>query len=445
MTSENAGNLTSLAGESQTLVCIDPPYYDNVMYAELADFFYVWHKRTLGRLWPDLFAEQFTNKHDEAVTNKARFSHAGRRAAALADNDYTAKMAAIFAECHRVLAPDGVMTVMFTHKRADAWDSLGTALLQAGFEIRASWPVHTESEQSLHQARQNAVKSTVFLSCRKRADSEAGDEMVYLDDIAADIRSAAGEALERGHTQGLTGVDLLLSTYGPALSVLSSQWPVYAAEADETGRSRLLRPEEALAVARAEVLRRERMRLVGHDIEFDPLTDFTLLAWSTFGAREFPYDEARKLALSISDLDLDDAARAKLLTVKSGVARLIEPRLRLRRETDAHLPGIDRSRTVVDVWVDVIHTTAYITAQDGPGAAKRWLDERDLTENPVFESCLQAFVRALPNTKHQGEWNVPEAEHLHSLVKAYFEDIELPPEPVEFEVEDMRLPGIADD
>ncbi|WP_419551738.1 DUF1156 domain-containing protein [Candidatus Poriferisodalis sp.] len=445
VTSENAGNLSSLADESQSLVCIDPPYYDNVMYAELADFFYVWHKRTLGRLWPDLFAEQLTNKHDEAVTNKARFSHAGRRAGALADHDYTAKMAAIFAECHRVLAPDGVMTVMFTHKRADAWDSLGTALLQAGFEIRASWPVHTESEQSLHQARQNAVKSTVFLSCRKRADDQVGDGLVYLDDIAADIRNAAGEALQRGHTQGLIGVDLLLSTYGPALSVLSSQWPVYAAEADETGRSRLLRPEEALAVARAEVLRRERMRLVGHDIEFDPLTDFTLLAWSTFGAREFPYDEARKLALSISDLDLDDAERAKLLSVKSGVARLIEPRLRLRRETDAHLPGIDRSRAVVDVWVDAIHTAAYTTTQDGPGAAKRWLDERDLTENTVFESCLQAFVRALPNTKHQGDWNVPEAEHLHSLVKAYFENIELPPEPVVFEIEDLSLPGIAND
>ena len=445
VTNHNAGNLASLADGSQSLVCIDPPYYDNVMYAELADYFYVWHKRTLGRLWPDLFEDHLTNKHDEAVTNKARFSHAGKRAATLANHDYTAKMAAIFAECHRVLAPDGVMTLMFTHKRADAWDSLGTALLQAGFEIRASWPVHTESEQSLHQARQNAVKSTVFLSCRKHADDQVGDGLVYLDDIAADIRSAAGQALARGHTQGLIGVDLLLSTYGPALSVLSSQWPVYAAEADDTGRSRLLRPEEALAVARAEVLRRERMRLVGHDIEFDPLTDFTLLAWSMFGAREFPYDEARKLALSISDLDLDDVMNAKLIRATKGTVGLTEPRLRLRRETDAHLPGIDRSRTVVDVWVDVIHTTAYITAQDGPGAAKRWLDERDLTENPVFESCLQAFVRALPNTKHQGEWNVPEAEHLHSLVKAYFEDIELPPEPVEFEVEDMRLPGIADD
>ena len=285
----------------------------------------------------------------------------------------------------------------------------------------------------------------MFLSCRKHADDQIGDGLVYLDDIAADIRNAAGQALARGHTQGLIGVDLLLSTYGPALSVLSSQWPVYAAEADDTGRSRLLRPEEALAVARAEVLRRERMRLVGHDIEFDPLTDFTLLAWSMFGAREFPYDEARKLALSISDLDLDDVMNAKLISATKGTVGLTEPRLRLRRETDAHLPGIDRSRTVVDVWVDAIHTAAYITAQDGPGAAKRWLDERDLTENPVFESCLQAFVRALPNTKHQGEWNVPEAEHLHSLVKAYFEDIELPPEPVEFETEDMRLPGIADD
>ena len=446
VTRENAGNLASLPDESQTLVCIDPPYYDNVMYAELADYFYVWHKRTLGRLWPELFEDQLTNKDDEAVTNKARFAHAGRKAKSLADHDYTAKMRAIFAECRRVLTPDGVMTVMFTHKRADAWDSLGTALLQAGFEIRASWPVHTESEQSLHQARQNAVKSTVFLSCRKRADKAVGEDKVYLDDIAADIRDAAGSALERGHTQGLVGVDLLLSTYGPALSVLSSRWPVYAAEADETtGRSRLLRPEEALAVARAEVLRRERMRLVGREIEFDPLTDFTLLAWSMFGAREFPYDEARKLALSISDLDLDDAMNAKLLSAVKGTVSLTEPRLRLRRETDAHLPGIDRSRTVVDVWVDAIHTVAYITAQDGPAAAKRWLDERDLTENSVFESCLQAFVRALPSTKHQGEWNVPEAGHLHSLVRTYFENIVLPLDPVELETEDLSLPGIADD
>ena len=445
VTNHNAGNLASVADSSQTLVCIDPPYYDNVMYAELSDYFYVWHKRTLGRLWPDLFADQLTNKHDEAVTNKARFAHTGRRAKTLADHDYTAKMAAIFAECHRVLEPSGVMTVMFTHKRADAWDSLGTALLRAGFEIRASWPVHTESEQSLHQARQNAVKSTMFLSCRKRTEDGANDGTVYIDDIAAGIRDAAGEALARGHQQGLVGVDLLLSTYGPALSVLSSHWPVYAAEADETGRSRLLRPEEALAVARAEVLRQERLRLVGREIEFDPLTDFTLLAWSTFAAREFPYDEARKLALSISELDLADLEAAKLVTSAKGTVRLTEPRVRLRRETDVHLPGIDRSRTTIDVWADAIHTAAYITAQDGPGAAKRWLDERELTENSKFIACLRAFVHALPSTKHQGEYNVPEAGHLRSLVTTYFKDIDLPSEVNEITVEQQTLSGMAND
>ncbi len=443
VTVENAGNLTSLPDRSQSLVCIDPPYYDNVMYAELADYFYVWHKRTLGQLWPDLFADQLTNKHDEAVTNRARFAHAGRRAKTLADHDYTAKMAAIFAECHRVLEPDGVMTVMFTHKRADAWDSLGTALLQAGFEIRASWPVHTESEQSLHQARQNAVRSTMFLSCRKRPEDGADGDTVYIDDIAAGIRDAAGDALARGHQQGLVGVDLLLSTYGPALSVLSSHWPVYAAEADETGRSRLLRPEEALTVARTEVLRRERMRLVGREIEFDPLTDFTLLAWSTFAAREFPYDEARKLALSISDLDLDDVEAAKLVTASRGTVSLTEPRLRLRRGTDAHLPGIDRSRTTIDVWVDAIHTAAYITAEDGSGAAKQWLDERELTENSKFIACLRAFVHALPSTKHLGEWNVPEAGHLRSLVTTYFKDIDLPSEVDAVTIEEPTLPGVA--
>ena len=80
------------------MVCLDPPYFDNVMYAELADFFYVWEKRTLGALWPEFFVDELTNKKDEAVANRARFAEAGRRAKELADNDYESKMAAIFAE-----------------------------------------------------------------------------------------------------------------------------------------------------------------------------------------------------------------------------------------------------------------------------------------------------------------------------------------------------------
>ena len=79
-----------------------------------------------GVIWPELFQEESTDADDEAVTNEARFASMGRRKKALADLDYEAKMAAIFAECHRILADDGVLTVMFTNKDARAWDALGS-------------------------------------------------------------------------------------------------------------------------------------------------------------------------------------------------------------------------------------------------------------------------------------------------------------------------------
>ncbi|MCY3637454.1 MAG: hypothetical protein OXH23_17780, partial [bacterium] len=393
-----------------------------------------------GTLWPELFAEPLTNKHDEAVTNQARFSDAGRRAKELADHDYTAKMAAIFAECRRILTEDGVLTVMFTHKRADAWDSLGTALITAGFTIETSWPVHTESEQSLHQARQNSAKSTLFMVCRKRSEQRPDRDRVYLDNIEGDIRRAAGDALERASKQGLTGVDLLLSTYGPALSALSAHWPVYSDEADAEGRSRLLRPEEALAVARAEVTRRQRARLVGGGTEFDPLTDFILMAWSMFAAREFPYDEARKLALATGGLEVAGVERAKLVTAKSGSVTIAEPHQRLRREGDSHLPGVNRERRSFPALIDAVHTALYITEQDGPAAARRWLSERSLTDDARFSDCLQALLRAVPRTKSSGEWNVTEAELLDRLATTCFPDLEIPPDPLDITEQQLFSP-----
>lgn len=444
VTCANAGNLAHLPNGSQTLVCIDPPYYDNVMYAELADFFYVWEKRTLGALWPDLFAAELTNKRDEAVANHQRFAEAGRRAGELADADYTAKMAAIFAECHRVLADDGVMIVMFTHKRAEAWDSLGAALLQAGFTIGTSWPVRTESEQSLHQARQNSAASTILLTCRPRPVRGASEGRVYLDDIEADIRLAAGDVLARSYAQGLSGVDLLLSTYGPALSVLSGRWPVHAADAAADGTSRLLRPEEALDVARAEVVRRQRARLVGREAEFDAVTDFTVLAWSTFGARKFPFDEARRLALAIGGLEIEELTRRRVVTARSGTVELLEPKARLRRGAREDTGGVDIERIEFGVLIDAVHTALYIVDEDGPAIAKRWLDGRDLSGNQRFAGCLQALVNAVPRSKAKGAWNVAEAELLDRLIAASFPEIDIPAEEEPQEIaEQQTLPGDA--
>ena len=122
--------MAHLADGAVDVVVMDPPYYDNVMYGELSDFFYVWLKRTAGLLYPDLFMAPLTDKQNEAVANPAL--HRGQKGAkALAGLDYQRKMAAIFAECRRVLKADGVMTLMFTHKATGAWDALTKGLMDA--------------------------------------------------------------------------------------------------------------------------------------------------------------------------------------------------------------------------------------------------------------------------------------------------------------------------
>ena len=431
VTRGNAGHMPDIPTKSCELICIDPPYYDNVMYAELSDYFYVWEKRTLGSIWPEFFSDELTNKHDEAVKNKARFAAVGRRATELAHNDYQFKMQAIFGECRRILRDAGAMCVMFTHKATDAWNSLGASLLDAGFTIEASWPVSTESPTSQHQARQNSVKSTIFLVCRKRPDRPDEGERIYLPEVEAEVRAAAGDALHRAAEQNLSGVDLLLSTYGPALSVLSLHWPVYSTETDEQGRSRRLRPEEALDIARAEVTRRQRIRLAGREVDFDAFTDFTIAAWDTFRARQFPFDDARRLALAAGGLDLKELERAKVVRAKAGNVTMLQPRERLRRDGDEDLPGVNRSRAAFAVAVDAVHTALYIADLDGLGAAKHWLDQRGLTNDSRFTACLQALVRAIPRTKTKGEWNLIEAELLDDLVTTYFPDIEVPPDPGE--------------
>ena len=109
------------------------------------------------------------------------------------------------------------------------------ALMEAGFTIETSWPVNTESEQSLHQAKKNAAASTIMLVCRKRGEPSTS-RIPYFEDLEGEVRQAAKDAVERFSAAGISGVDLLLSTYGPALSVISAHWPVYSSEADEIGQ-----------------------------------------------------------------------------------------------------------------------------------------------------------------------------------------------------------------
>jgi adenine-specific DNA methylase len=441
VTQGSAVELVQLESGSVAHICMDPPYYDNVMYAELADFFYVWEKHTLGRIQPDFFQEVLTDKDNEAVANPARFAPMGKRKKELADLDYEAKMTAIFAESRRVLRDDGVMSVMFTHKRAEAWDTLGMGLLQAGFTVETSWPVNTEAEHSLHQASKNSAASTVMLVCRKR--EQAGQSMVFLDDIEAEVRLAARDAVTRYREFGIEGVDLLLSTYGPALSAISAHWPVYSSVAGIDGKARLLRPEEALQIAREEVVRLQRARIVGREVQIDNHSDFTLIAWETFKASEFPFDEARRLALAVGGLDMDALARAKVLVKKSGTVRLLPPSERIRRGGDESSTGVRIDATKFEYMNDALDTVLYVAHVDGMSDAKALMDRLGLTDDQRFLAYVQGLVNAMPRVKVKGEWIVPESGLLDTLVTAYLPDISLPAEP-EVVVEIEEAPRLFD-
>lgn len=426
VTQGSAASMPSIASGSIAHICMDPPYFDNVMYAELADFFYVWEKHTIGRIRPDIFPDAVSDKDNEAVANPSRFTMAGKRKVELAELDYQAKMTAIFAECHRMLRDDGVMTVMFTHKRAEAWDSLGTGLLDAGFTIKTSWPVNTEAEHSLHQANMNSAASTIMLVCRKRPERKSNSK-VFLEDIADEVRASARNAVSRFEKDGIDGVDLLLSTYGPTLSVISHHWPVYSSVADDSGRDRLLHPEEALDLAREELVALRRRRLVGHAAQFDSLTDFVLIAWDTFKAREFSFDTARLLALAVGGLDIDELVRAKVVEKSAGKVRILEPYERVRRDSDSNLPGVNINSTSFVHMIDAVDTAVYIATEDGYAAAKRFLDKAGLCENQTFKDAFQALVNAIPRTSVNGEWVVPIAGVLDTLATSHLSDITLPP------------------
>jgi len=236
ITCKSADSMDHISDESIDVVVMDPPYYNNVTYAELADFFYIWEKRTIGYLIPELYRTPLTDKDHEAIANPARFK-GQKGAAALANRDYRERMASIFAECRRVLKPDGIMTLMFTHKATGAWDALTKGLMQARFTITASWPINTEAEGGLHIKDKAAANSTIFLVCRPLAMQASNAPASYWEEVEPQVADAVRERIREFQDAGIGGVDLYLASFGPALQKFSGHWPYVAVHHARSPRS----------------------------------------------------------------------------------------------------------------------------------------------------------------------------------------------------------------
>ena len=408
ITCKPGDSLDHVEDGSIDVVVMDPPYYDNVMYAELSDFFYVWLKRTAGHVFPELFRRQLTDKDNEAVANPARFQ--GQKGAqAIAGRDYQERMASIFAECRRTLKHDGVMTLMFTHKATGAWDALTKGLMEAGFAITASWPIHTEAEGSLHIRNKAAAKTTIFLVCRPRIRDREADQDLYWEDVEPRVAKAVRTRVEEFQAVGIAGVDLYLASFGPALEEFSRHWPLKRGTPREVPEERRRRrqqvlfeeewdpyattPEDALDAARREV-KRWRLEQLTHlkaNADLDPATAFFVLAWDAFKAPIFSYDEALRLARAVG-VDLDGDIVGRLAEKKGSDIRLWDSAWRAAKGA---LGPADGSRGMIDA----IHHAASMARGSSLSAAQEMLANVLVDREPRFFAALEAVLEVLPVSK----------------------------------------------
>lgn len=408
ITCKSADNLDHIPDVSVDVVVMDPPYYDNVMYAELSDFFYVWLKRTAGHVYPGLFRRPLTDKDQEAVANPAKFK--GQKGAKeLAYRDYRDRMAAIFAESRRVLKADGIMTLMFTHKATGAWDALTTGLMEAGFIITASWPINTEAEGSLHIKDKSAANSTVFLVCRPRPERPASDEALYWEDLEPLVRQAVRERIKSFQEAGIRGVDLYLSAFGPALKEFSRHWPVKRGTPKARPESLRRRqqkelfeeefdpysatPEDALDAARREVKRwrLEQLTNVQRKGELDPLTEWFVLAWDAFQAPQFPYDEALRLARVVG-VDMDSQVIGRVAAKKASDVILWDASTRAAKGALGPANGSQ-------AMLDALHHAAHAARTRNLNAAKDLVEKAGVMHEPAFLTAMEALLEVLPPSR----------------------------------------------
>ena len=369
-----------LKDKNAPCIVVDPPYAANVMYGEVSDFFYVWLKRLLGDIFPEVFSTTLTEKEEEAIANLARFKNMGRSAKKLAQEDYRTKMEACFREMHRILQDEGVMTVMFTHRTAEAWSSLATALMNADFTFISSWPVHTEPPDKYGKRGKGVLKITVLLTCRKRLANHPG----IWEHIVEELRDIAKQKIEEFSKLGIEEPDLKVSVYGPVLGRFADYHPVKTA----TGKE--IDPLEALDLV-TDVLNEKFLQEAGiQNADKETAAYINLLA--TFPHTETEYEEARLATVFGGLVTLDT------LDVK-GPYGLIEKRgkkIKILSARDRVANGILDPYTLktLKTMIDHVHASILLYERGGLIQVQQLLKEKtlDIAGSP-FQTVLQAYAR----------------------------------------------------
>lgn len=396
--------------EKVEAVVIDPPYGDNVMYAELSDVFYVWHRLYLSDVYPDVYSQTLTDKKSEAVENISRYddddvasdeSVTSRRG--LARRDYEEKMSDIFSQTFRNLKAGGVLTVYFTDKEADAWDSLTMSLINSDFTITATHTITSEVPDRVAMQGSASADSTLLLTCRKPVDSIPHNERVpsLWSDVRGEIRDAAkNKATELLDSElNLTKTDTIISAFGPTLRVFTENYPVVDKHDNK------VRPKKALEEARTAVVKILVDRELKDSLDtVDNLSKWYVLSWLVYERESIPYDDARQLGLGVG-VDVDEIKTETKIWSKSGDTLILKGQSYRVRDYTALESGEKRRKRAYPVdprdesfnyAIDTVHAALNVLSTKGSDFAWNWLNDRELQNDAAFSRTLKSLLQVLP-------------------------------------------------
>ena len=330
------------------VVSTDPPYYDNIGYSDLSDFFYVWLRKSLRTIHPSVVGTMLTPKADELVANPYR--HDGKQGA---EKFFIEGFNSVF---HRIREddanPDVPMTVYYAYKQQDSgkdgtsstgWHTLLDGLIQSGWEITATWPMRSELKNRMLSQGTNALASSILLACRPRpADARAVARRAFV----AALKSELPEALRTLMQGAIAPVDLAQAAIGPGISVFSR----YAKVREADGSDMSVRDALQLINATLDEVLGEQ------ESDLDSDTRFAVRWYRQYGWEADSSGIADQLARS-SDTSLAELQRGGIFEAKGGKARLLSP-TQLNEEWD---PAADEH---VSVWEATVRLAA-VLAKDG--------------------------------------------------------------------------------
>jgi putative DNA methylase len=297
----------------------DPPYYDNIGYADLSDFFYVWLRRSLSSAYPELFSTLLVPKKQELVAAPERFG--GDRGEA--QRFFEEGSALAFGAMRRSQHPEFPLTVYYAFKQAEdeddedgeagvastGWETMLEGLLKAGFQITATWPARSELGNRMRGQGSNALASSIVLSCRPRPDTAP---ITTRKDFLFSLKNELPHALRNLQKGNIAPVDLAQAAIGPGMAVFSRYKKVLEIDGSPMRvRTALSLINQGLDEVLSEL-----------ESEFDPDTRWALAWFEQHHFDEGLYGEAEVLATAKA-LSISHLAEAGILNSRAGKVRLL--------------------------------------------------------------------------------------------------------------------------